>query len=112
MSFETRESRAIPCGAGRVIGPRVPTPGSLFSSVCTALFDPVVFSCTSTTSVVFFQAFAKQHGSYEAISGGHVCEAFEALTGAPTETVMLGGLRLHSPPPAWKCLPRKSNQLL
>jgi len=36
------------------------------------------------------QAFAKQHGSYDAISGGHVCDAFEALTGAPTETVMLG----------------------
>ncbi|CAM9563682.1 unnamed protein product, partial [Laminaria digitata] len=36
------------------------------------------------------KAFAKQHGSYDAISGGHVCEAFEALTGAPTETVMLG----------------------
>ncbi|CAN0187969.1 unnamed protein product, partial [Scytosiphon promiscuus] len=34
-------------------------------------------------------AFAKQHGSYDAISGGHVCDAFEALTGAPTETVML-----------------------
>ena len=36
------------------------------------------------------QAFAKQHGSYDAISGGHVCDAFEALTGAPTETLMLG----------------------
>ncbi|CBJ31495.1 conserved unknown protein [Ectocarpus siliculosus] len=35
------------------------------------------------------KAFAKQHGSYDAISGGHVCDAFEALTGAPTETVML-----------------------
>lgn len=39
---------------------------------------------------VWFQAFAKQHGSYDAISGGHICEAFEALTGAPTETMMLG----------------------
>ncbi|CAM9380169.1 unnamed protein product [Ectocarpus sp. 6 AP-2014] len=35
------------------------------------------------------KAFSKQHGSYDAISGGHVCDAFEALTGAPTETVML-----------------------
>ncbi|CAM9568049.1 unnamed protein product [Pylaiella littoralis] len=35
------------------------------------------------------KAFAKQHGSYDAISGGHVSEAFEALTGAPTETIML-----------------------
>lgn len=40
------------------------------------------------------QAFAKQHGSYDAISGGHVCEAFEALTGAPTETIMLGAIGL------------------
>lgn len=41
---------------------------------------------------VWFQAFAKQHGSYDAISGGHICEAFEALTGAPTETIMLGAM--------------------
>ncbi|CAM9362615.1 unnamed protein product, partial [Discosporangium mesarthrocarpum] len=35
------------------------------------------------------KAFAKLHGSYGAISGGHICDAFEALTGAPTETVFL-----------------------
>lgn len=50
-------------------------------------FSSRVYTCSCT---VLPQAFAKQHGSYDAISGGHVCEAFEALTGAPTETVTLG----------------------
>lgn len=46
---------------------------------------------------ILLQAFAKQHGSYDAISGGHVCDAFEALTGAPTETVTLGGSSVIEP---------------
>lgn len=31
------------------------------------------------------KAYAKSHGSYQAISGGHVAEAFLDLTGAPTQ---------------------------
>ncbi|CAM9925149.1 unnamed protein product [Sphacelaria rigidula] len=46
-------------------------------------------SNNQTWPCIVEKAFAKQHGSFEAISGGHVCEAFEALTGAPTETVEL-----------------------
>eukprot|EP00752_Nemacystus_decipiens_P008666 g7736.t2 len=46
-------------------------------------------SNNKTWPCIIEKAFAKQHGSYDAISGGHVCDAFEALTGAPTETVML-----------------------
>ncbi|CAM9618990.1 unnamed protein product, partial [Hapterophycus canaliculatus] len=46
-------------------------------------------SNNQTWPCIVEKAFAKQHGSYDAISGGHVCDAFEALTGAPTETVML-----------------------
>ena len=70
-------------------------PSPFRSSCCIGFsFRAVVFSCTST---VVLQAFAKQHGSYEAISGGHVCEAFEALTGAPTETVMLGKASFRPP---------------
>eukprot|EP00903_Cladosiphon_okamuranus_P015389 g14214.t1 len=46
-------------------------------------------SSNKTWPCIVEKAFAKQHGSYDAISGGHVCDAFEALTGAPTETIML-----------------------
>lgn len=35
------------------------------------------------------QAYAKAHGSYAAIHGGHIAEALLDLTGAPTETVLL-----------------------
>eukprot|EP00931_Biecheleriopsis_adriatica_P107481 TRINITY_DN81823_c0_g1_i1.p1 TRINITY_DN81823_c0_g1~~TRINITY_DN81823_c0_g1_i1.p1 ORF type:complete len:950 (-),score=132.17 TRINITY_DN81823_c0_g1_i1:47-2896(-) len=33
------------------------------------------------------KAYAKSHGSYKAISGGHVAEALHDLTGAPVETL-------------------------
>ncbi|KAG5176993.1 hypothetical protein JKP88DRAFT_334256 [Tribonema minus] len=42
------------------------------------------------------KAYAKAHGSYHAISGGHVREAFTALTGAPTETLLLDGPNFNS----------------
>uniref|UniRef100_A0A061R6S0 Calpain catalytic domain-containing protein n=1 Tax=Tetraselmis sp. GSL018 TaxID=582737 RepID=A0A061R6S0_9CHLO len=35
------------------------------------------------------KAYAKAHGSYHAISGGHIHEAMLDLTGAPTESVAL-----------------------
>jgi hypothetical protein len=33
------------------------------------------------------KAYAKAHGSYKAISGGHIAEALLDLTGAPTFTI-------------------------
>jgi calpain-15 len=35
------------------------------------------------------KAYAKSHGSYQAISGGHIAEAFLDLTGAPTRVYRL-----------------------
>jgi len=37
------------------------------------------------------KAYAKSHGCYSAISGGHIAEAFLDLTGAPTEVYQLHG---------------------
>jgi Calpain family cysteine protease len=42
------------------------------------------------------QAFAKAHGSYHAISGGYTKDAFTALTGAPTEVLLLDGTSFDS----------------
>ena len=39
--------------------------------------------------ILHAQAYAKAHGSYHAISGGHVREAMLDLTGAPTETIWM-----------------------
>ena len=36
------------------------------------------------------KTYAKAHGSYSAISGGEIAEALLDLTGAPTETIILG----------------------
>jgi calpain-15 len=37
------------------------------------------------------KAYAKAHGSYEHLSGGFIHEAFQDLTGAPTETLVFDG---------------------
>lgn len=50
---------------------------------------PAYYFPPTPSSSCLFQAYAKAHGSYHAISGGHISEAMLDLTGAPTETIWM-----------------------